>query len=96
MFVGLECQAQLWTIKADTLTADSSFSLDDHIGEGIRRVVAELVRSREIRPDSLAGPVYYAWYDLHFEPRSRELAAGLHAALYGDLGPLTRAVPQAL
>ncbi|MFM9592847.1 hypothetical protein ACKI1O_26085 [Streptomyces scabiei] len=26
-------------------------------------------------------------------PRARELAAALHAALYGDLGPLTRAVP---
>ncbi|MFF2502439.1 hypothetical protein ACFVTY_03475 [Streptomyces sp. NPDC058067] len=28
------------------------------------------------------------------EQGARELAAALHAALYGDLEPLTRAVPQ--
>jgi hypothetical protein len=27
------------------------------------------------------------------EDLARELAGALHAALYGDLGPLTRAVP---
>jgi hypothetical protein len=29
------------------------------------------------------------------EERARELAAALHAALYGDLEPLARAVPPA-
>ncbi|MFF1570763.1 hypothetical protein ACFVY1_46855, partial [Streptomyces sp. NPDC058293] len=52
-----------------------------------------LIRAREIHPDSSAGPVYFVLHDVDNEPRARELAAALHAALYGDLQPLTRACP---
>ncbi|GAA3078782.1 hypothetical protein [Streptomyces glomeratus] len=55
----------------------------------LRAVVIRLIHSREISPDSSCGPVYFVLYDLESEDRARELAA----ALYGDLGPLTQAVP---
>ncbi|GLW47613.1 hypothetical protein Stsp02_32750 [Streptomyces sp. NBRC 14336] len=63
--------------------------------DAIRAAVIRLIRSREIRSDSSAGPVYFVLYDVESEPRARELAAALHAALYGDLEPLARAVPEA-
>ncbi|MFB8000389.1 hypothetical protein ACFC4G_47535 [Streptomyces sp. NPDC056002] len=59
----------------------------------VREAVIRLIHSGEIRPDSSAGPVYFALYDVDGEVRARELAAALHAALYGDLNPLSRAVP---
>lgn len=61
--------------------------------DAVREAVALLIRSREIRPDSAAGPVDFVLHDVDSEGRARELAAALHAALYGDLEPLTRAVP---
>ncbi|MCX4649221.1 MULTISPECIES: hypothetical protein [unclassified Streptomyces] len=56
----------------------------------MREAVAFLIRSREIRPDSSAGPVDFVLHDVDCEGRARELAAALHAALYGDLEPLER------
>ncbi|MEU1449987.1 hypothetical protein ACFWBS_43115 [Streptomyces mirabilis] len=56
--------------------------------------VIHLIRSRQIRPDSSAGPVYFVLYDVEAESRAREPAAVLHAALCGDLEPLARAVPR--
>ncbi|MGW7824676.1 hypothetical protein ACWGLF_42975 [Streptomyces puniciscabiei] len=54
-----------------------------------------MIRAGEIRPDSSAGPVYFGLYDVATEQRARELAAALHAALYGNLAPLARAMPTA-
>ncbi|WP_405475564.1 hypothetical protein [Streptomyces sp. NBC_00009] len=63
--------------------------------DAVREAVIRLIRSQEIRPDSSAGPVYFVLHDVDNDPRARELAAALHAARYGDLEPLTRAVPHA-
>ncbi|MFD9099028.1 hypothetical protein [Streptomyces collinus] len=92
VFVAVECQAQRWTVKADALTAPQH-DIDTTVYDAVRNAVIRLIRSREIRPDSSAGPVYFVLYDLESKDRARELAAALHAALYGDLGPLTQAVP---
>ncbi len=92
VFVAVECQAQRWTVKADALTA-FEHDIDAMVYDAVRNAVIRLIRSREIRPDSSAGPVYFVLYDLANEDRARELAAALHAALYGDLGPLAQAVP---
>ncbi|MFH9245748.1 hypothetical protein ACH4NT_19975 [Streptomyces lydicus] len=93
VFIAIECQAQLWTVKADTLTAGPDHTVDDRVTEKIRAAVAHLVQEREIRPNSHVSPGYCALFDIHTEPRVRELAAALHAALYEDLVPLSRAVP---
>ncbi|WP_307718004.1 hypothetical protein [Streptomyces sp. V4I23] len=39
--------------------------------------------------------MYFVLYDLETQQRARKLAAALHAALYGDLEPLTHAAPEA-
>ncbi|MFG3208035.1 hypothetical protein [Streptomyces sp. NPDC048192] len=92
VFVAIECQAQRWTVKPDALTAPAH-AISNAVYDAICRATLHLIRSREIRPDSSCGPVYFAWYDLEHEHRARELAAALHAALYGNLGPLAQAVP---
>ncbi|MQY39813.1 hypothetical protein SRB17_78410 [Streptomyces sp. RB17] len=61
--------------------------------DAVRTVVLRLIRSREFRHDSSAGPVYFVLYDVESEYRARELAAALHAALYGHLEPLAHAMP---
>ncbi|WP_432164678.1 hypothetical protein [Streptomyces sp. bgisy031] len=83
-----------WTAKADALTAPQH-TIDPAVYNAVREAVIRLIHSHEIRPDSSAGPVYFGLHDVDNEPRARELAAALHAALYGDLDPLTRAVPHA-
>lgn len=92
VFVAVERQADRWTVKADALTAPQH-AVDTTVYDAIRTAVIQLIRSREIRPDSSAGPVYFVLYDVGSEHRARELAAALHAALYADLGPLAQAVP---
>ncbi|WP_406190353.1 hypothetical protein OG331_51730 [Streptomyces sp. NBC_01017] len=94
VLVAVERQAQLWTVTVDTLTAGPAYAVADTVIEALRAAVAHLVRSREIRPDSHASPVYMELYDIGTESRARELAAALHAALYGDLTLLSRAVPE--
>ncbi|WP_406190982.1 hypothetical protein OG331_50265 [Streptomyces sp. NBC_01017] len=94
VFVAVECQAQFWTVKVDTLTAGPSYAVDDTVIETLRAAVAHLVRSREIRPDSHESVGYVALFDIGSESRARELAAALHASLYGDLTLLSRAVPE--
>ncbi|GHD92773.1 hypothetical protein [Streptomyces naganishii] len=91
-YVAVECQAQRWTVKADALTA-FEHDIDATVYDAVRNAVVRLIRSREIRPDSSAGPVYFVLYDLKNEDRARELAAALHAALCGELSPLAQAVP---
>ncbi|MFD7861456.1 hypothetical protein [Streptomyces sp. NPDC059783] len=95
VFVAVERQGPRWTARADTLTAGRHHTVGDNTYDAIRTAVICLIRSREIRPDSSAGPVYFVLYDIDNEPRARELAAALHAAVYGNLAPLTRTMPQA-
>ncbi len=94
VFVAVEHQGPRWTAKADALTADPHHTVRDSAYDAIRAAVIRLIRTRQVRPDSSAGPVYFVLHDIDGEPRARELAAALHAALYGDLEPLTRAVPE--
>ncbi|OKK02418.1 hypothetical protein AMK26_22430 [Streptomyces sp. CB03234] len=95
VFVAVENQGRRWTVKADALTAGQDHTVGDDAYDAIRAAVIRLIQAREIRSDSSAGPVYFVLYDVETEHRARELAAALHAALYGDLEPLTRAVPEA-
>ncbi|MET7846120.1 hypothetical protein ABZT45_48145 [Streptomyces sp. NPDC005356] len=92
VFIAVEQQGPRWAVKADALTAPQH-TIGTAVYDAVREAVIRLIRSWEIRPDSSAGPVYFVLYDVDGEGRARELAAALHAALYGDLEPLTRAVP---
>jgi hypothetical protein len=47
-----------------------------------------MVQSREVGSDAYTGPIYFIMHSVSGEERARELAAALHAALYGDLEPL--------
>ncbi|MGW8356525.1 hypothetical protein [Streptomyces wedmorensis] len=93
VFIAVEREGSRWRIKADTLTAPGHV-VDTSVYEAVREAIIRLIRAREIRADSYAGPVYFVLHDVDAEPRARELAAALHAALYGDLEPLARAVPE--
>ncbi|MFD3537604.1 hypothetical protein [Streptomyces sp. NPDC058664] len=88
MFVAVEWQGLRRTVKVDALTA-SQHTLDITVYDTVRY----LIRSRQIRPDSFADPIYVALYDVDGEGRARELAAALYAAFYSAPEPLTRAVP---
>ncbi|MFF1571019.1 hypothetical protein ACFVY1_48320 [Streptomyces sp. NPDC058293] len=92
VFIAVERQGPLWAVKADTLSAPQH-AIDTTVYNAVREAVIRLIHSREIRPDSCAGPVYFVLHHVGSEGRARELAAALHAALYGDLQPLARAVP---
>ncbi|MFF0087671.1 hypothetical protein ACFYR1_49830 [Streptomyces canus] len=61
----------------------------------MRAAIIRLIDGREAGSDAFAGPVYFMLHGVPSEARARELAAAFHAALYGDLGPLHRAVPGA-
>ncbi|MEU7306308.1 hypothetical protein [Streptomyces sp. NPDC007206] len=82
-------------MKADTLTAGAGHTVADAVNEAVRDTITCLVNSREVDLDAYAGPVYFLLHGVESEERARELAAALHAALYGDLEPLSRAVPSA-
>ncbi len=90
-FIAVERQGLRWTVKADTLTAGPHHVVDDSVYEAIRAAVIHLIRTEQVRSDSFAGPVYFVLHGIHSETRARELAACLHAALYGDPEPLTHA-----
>ncbi|MEU0853416.1 hypothetical protein ABZ387_36710 [Streptomyces flaveolus] len=94
VFVAIESERrQRWTVKADTLTAGSGHAVDDAANDAVRAAIPCLVDNREVDLDAYAGPIYFMMHGVRSEDRARELAAALHAALYGDLEPLTRAVP---
>ncbi|MFJ9752842.1 hypothetical protein [Streptomyces chartreusis] len=93
IFVAIE-QGPQWMVKADTLTAPQR-TIDITVHDAIRAAVSYLIRAREIRADSTAGPIYFELYDVGSEQRARELAAALHAALYTHLEPLRQAVKAA-
>lgn len=94
VFVAIESEApRQWTVKADTLTAGSDHEVADGVNDAIRAAILHLVRNREADFGAYTGPVYFMMHGVRNERRARELAAALHAALYGDLEPLARAVP---
>ncbi|MFE9312847.1 hypothetical protein ACIQCF_26210 [Streptomyces sp. NPDC088353] len=96
VFVAIESESgQRWTVKADTLSASSEHSTEDTVNDAIRDAITRLVRNHEVDFGAYTGPVYFMMHGVRDEQRARELAAALHAALYGDLEPLTRAVPPA-
>ncbi|NEA59746.1 hypothetical protein G3I60_37700 [Streptomyces sp. SID13666] len=98
VYVGVERRSRRWAVKADTLTAAPGHVIDDCAHEAVRCAAIRLVRSGEISSTSgpRPGPGYYTLNGLPSQDRARELAAALHAALYGDLEPLARAVPTTL
>ncbi|MGW5611516.1 hypothetical protein ACWEWI_36750 [Streptomyces sp. NPDC003753] len=94
VFVAIEFEERRkWTVKADTLTAGSGYTVDDAVNEAARAAITRLVQNREVDLDAYRGPIYFMMHGVRSEDRARELAAALHAALYGDLGPLAQAVP---
>ncbi|MFF0133262.1 hypothetical protein ACFYTG_47630 [Streptomyces mirabilis] len=95
VFVGIEREGEWWTVKADALTGGPGHVVDDAVNVAMRAAIVRLVREREASSDAFAGPVYFMLHGVPSEGRARELAAAFHAALYGDLGPLRRAVPGA-
>ncbi|ULR52263.1 hypothetical protein [Streptomyces deccanensis] len=88
VFVAIENQGQWWTVKADTLTAGPGYAVGDTVNDAARSAITRLVQAGEVRSDAHAGPVYFVLHGVDSEERARELAATLHAALYGDAGPL--------
>ncbi|MET8615675.1 hypothetical protein [Streptomyces misionensis] len=74
VFVAVECQAQRWTVKADALTA-FQHDIDATVYDAVRNAVIRLIRSREIRPDSSAGPVYFVLYERGPGARTRRRTA---------------------
>ncbi|MFE5038902.1 hypothetical protein [Streptomyces sp. NPDC056683] len=95
VFVGIEREGERWTVKADALTAGPGHVVDDAVNAALRAAAGRLVREREAGSDAFDGPVYFMLHGVPSEGRARELAAAFHAALYGTLGPLRRAVPGA-
>lgn len=93
MYIGIERRGRVWTVKADTLTAAPGHVLDDAAHAAIRSAAVRLARSGEISSSSAPGPVHYTLNGVAGEDRARELAAALHAALYGDPEPLAGTVP---
>ncbi|WP_211363011.1 hypothetical protein [Streptomyces phaeoluteigriseus] len=91
VFVAIERQGQRWTVKADTLTAGPGHTVDARVGDAARDAVRRLVLDGEVRSDAYVGPVYFVLHGVQSEARAREIAAALHATLYGDPEPLTRA-----
>ncbi|MFE4621536.1 hypothetical protein [Streptomyces mirabilis] len=79
-FVAVEEQGRRWTVKADTLTAGPDRTIVDSTYDAIRAAVIRLIRSRQIRADSSAGPVYFVQYDVESERRARAGAAGWQPA----------------
>ncbi|WP_260470769.1 hypothetical protein [Streptomyces sp. RP5T] len=94
VFVAIEFEnRQRWTVKADTLTAGPGHAVTEAVNDAVRAAITRLVQSHEADLDAYKGPIYFMMHGLRSEERARELAAALHAALYGNLTPLTRAVP---
>ncbi|WP_329624873.1 hypothetical protein OG357_34675 [Streptomyces sp. NBC_01255] len=87
VFIALESEGPRWRIEADTLIAPEH-TIGTGVYDAVREAVIRLVSTGQIRSDSYAGPVYFVLHDVEGELRARELAAALHAALYGDLAPL--------
>ncbi|MEV6029480.1 hypothetical protein [Streptomyces sp. NPDC052036] len=63
VFIAVELQGPRWTVKADALTAPQH-SIDTAVYDAVREAVIHLIRTRQIRRDSSAGPVYFALHDV--------------------------------
>ncbi|MET9535739.1 hypothetical protein ABZY02_35180 [Streptomyces sp. NPDC006649] len=88
VFIGVGRRSRRWFVKADTLTAAPAHVTGENAQRAIVAAFVRLVGSREISRHSGPGPVHYTMNGLAGEARARELAAALHAALFGDLEPL--------
>ncbi|KUM68126.1 hypothetical protein AQI84_38985 [Streptomyces griseorubiginosus] len=95
VFVGIEREGERWTVKVDALTAGPDHVVGDVVNAAMRAAIVRLVQTREAGSDAFAGPVYFMLHAVPNQTQAREIAAAFHAALYGDLGPLARAVPGA-
>ncbi|MGW2788084.1 hypothetical protein ACWC3X_44225 [Streptomyces populi] len=93
VFIAMERQGSTWTVKADTLTAGRDYQVDGAVNDVIRDAVLRLIAGGEVRSDAYTGPVYFVLDGMGREGRAREIAAGLDAALHGDVEPLLRTVP---
>ncbi|MFF8479295.1 hypothetical protein [Streptomyces sp. NPDC015414] len=93
VFVIIECEGNRWTVKADTLTTGSGHVVTDAVNAEVRAAMTRLVERHEVDWGAYMGPIYFMMHGVRNEERARELAAALHAALYGDLVPLAQAVP---
>ncbi|WP_406253717.1 hypothetical protein [Streptomyces chartreusis] len=94
VFVAIEFEAgQRWAVKTDTLTAGSGHAAADAVHREVGAAITRLVQSHEVDWGAYMGPIYFMMHGVQSEERARELAAALHAALYGDLEPLALAVP---
>ncbi|MFJ4428806.1 hypothetical protein [Streptomyces bobili] len=70
VFVAIEHQGPRWTVTADALTAPQH-SIGTPVYDAVREAVIHLIRTRQIRPDSSAGPVHFVLHDVGSEPRAR-------------------------
>ncbi|MFZ3467456.1 hypothetical protein ACODT3_43960 [Streptomyces sp. 4.24] len=91
-YVGIERRGRHWTVKS---VRHPSHAVSPSAASAVREAVALLCSRGEARGHTAAGPDYVLLNGVVSAERARELAAALHAALYGDFGPLARAVPDA-
>jgi hypothetical protein len=89
-FVGVERRGRRWTVKTDRA---AGHAVDAAAAAAVRETVRRLVIDREVQGWASMGPQLVHLNGIAHEHRARELAAALHAALYGHLEPLSRAVP---
>ncbi len=89
-YVGIERRGRCWTVKTDRapghVVAEAAAAI-------VRKAIVHLLLNREVRKYASVGPDYVQLNGITSEQRARELAAAVHAALYGDPEPLARAVP---
>ncbi|MCG7206567.1 hypothetical protein [Streptomyces arenae] len=93
-FVAVESPGEHWTVKTDMITVPQH-AVADSVYDAIRAAVIHMIRAGEIPSGSSTGPVYFVLHDVADESRACELAAALHAALYGNPAPFARAMPTA-
>lgn len=94
VYVGIEVRDDGWAVKLDPLPAGAKHHMPEHVVAAIASAAERLLRRGEIAERCpVGGPEYLALTGIETETRARDLAAALHAAHYGDLGPLTHAVP---
>ncbi|MEU8881857.1 hypothetical protein [Streptomyces hydrogenans] len=86
VFIALEREGPRWRIKADTLTAPGH-AVESGVYDSVQEAIGRLIRTGQVHPGSYAGPACLVLHDVDSEQRARELAAALHAALYGDPAP---------
>lgn len=76
-----------WTAKTDTWTTPS-WDVPDTAKDLLRTVIIGLFRDQVVTGGSTVGPDYIILNGLKTPEQARQLAAAVHAALYGDLTAL--------